>query len=85
MESYAELIEKHEKSSVEKSHRNYKQKSRNKSIIREIANQNKWANAAPEPDEIDEILSVLKEEGETAPMTWDELILEIEDLLDDVK
>lgn len=83
MENYAELIEKHEKTSVEKNHRTHNKKSR-KSIIRDIANQNKWANAAPEPDEIDEILTILKEEGEAAPMSWDELILEIEDLLDDL-
>jgi len=57
--------------------------TRKRSIIRDVANQNKWAHNPPNEEEIVEMRTLLKDGDESEPMTWDDLINEIEEILDD--
>ena len=57
--------------------------ARKRSIIRDVANQNKWTNNPPNEEEIQEMRSLLKGDDESEPMTWDDLINEIEEILED--
>jgi|TARA_Y100000588_G_scaffold155779_1_gene169805 hypothetical protein len=57
--------------------------SRKTSIIREVANQNKWVDKPPEESEMDELLAAFGGRDEEGPMTWDDLLSEIEEMLED--
>ena len=57
--------------------------ARKRSIIRDVANQNKWTNNPPNEEEIQEMRSLLKGDDGSEPMTWDDLINEIEEILED--
>ena len=57
--------------------------ARKTSIIREVANQNKWVDKPPEESEMDELLAAFGGRDEEGPMTWDDLLSEIEEMLED--
>ena len=56
---------------------------RKRSLIGEIANQNRWADVPPDESEITEMKEILRGGDSEDPMTWDDLISEIEGLLED--
>ena len=53
-----------------------------RSLIGEIANQNRWADVPPNESEITEMKEILRGGDSEDPMTWDDLIAEIEELLE---
>ena len=57
--------------------------SRKKSLIRDVANQNRWSERPPDEMEIDEMRELLRDGEPKTPMTWDDLIAEIEGMLED--
>lgn len=57
--------------------------SRKTSLIRDVANQNKWADKPPDESQMEEMREILRDGDPTPPMTWAELIAEIEEMLDD--
>ncbi len=86
MQEYSELIQEHQFNPKKgEDHRNSHRHriSRKKSLIREVANQNRWAVNPPKETEIDQMREILRDGEERHPMTWDDLIEEIEDLLED--
>lgn len=56
---------------------------RKRSLIGEVANQNRWADVPPNESEITEMKEILRGADSEDPMTWDDLIAEIEGLLED--
>ena len=86
MEKYATMVYEHQYDPNTKRDRTttpLRRLSRKSSIIREVANQNKWMDEPPDKLELDEMLSVLKEGADEQPMTWDDLIAEIEEMMED--
>ena len=57
--------------------------SRMTSLIREVENENRWLDKPPDEDQIEEMREILRDGDARPPLTWDELITEIEDMLDD--
>jgi hypothetical protein len=56
---------------------------RKRSIIRDVANQNKWLGEPPDASEREDLLALFGADTEHRPLTWEDLLEEIEDLLDD--
>ena len=56
---------------------------RKTSLIREVANENRWLDKPPDEDQIEEMREILRDGDARPPLTWVELITEIEDMLDD--
>jgi hypothetical protein len=54
-----------------------------KSIIRDVANQSPWAKNPPDAEKREEFLSLFKIEEPLEVPTWDELIAEVGELLDE--
>ncbi len=54
-----------------------------KSLIRDVANQSPWAKKPPEAEQRAEFLSLFKTEESLDVPTWDELIAEVGELLDE--
>ncbi len=86
MQDYSELIRNHqfdpEKEPDQRTAHRLRL-SRKTSLIRDVANHNKWADRPPDEIEIDEMRELLRE-GETAsPMTWEDLISEIDEIIDE--
>jgi hypothetical protein len=86
MERYSLLINEHEFDPDSNKARATVQRarvSRKTSVIRDVANQNKWTDNPPDEAEIDEMLAAFGGRKEEAPMTWEDLISEIEEMLED--
>ena len=87
MEMYAELIRQHQFDPVsdDKDQRTVHRLrlSRKKSLIRDVANQNKWSDRPPDELEINEMRELLRDGESTPPMTWADLISEIEGMLEE--
>ena len=87
MKHYSDLIRDHQHDPNSKdqqwaqSHQgtNY----RKRSLIGEIANQNRWTDAPPNEFEITEMKEILRGADSEDAMSWDDLIAEIEGLLED--
>ena len=85
MQYYSEIIREHQQDPdkpiqrLERSQR----LSRKTSLIRQVANQNRWADKPPDKDQMEEMREILRDGDARPPLTWDELITEIEDMLDD--
>ncbi len=87
MQEYAEMIREHqfdpERDDKDQRTVHRLRLSRKKSLIRDIANQNRWSERPPDEIEIDEMLELLRDGKSKPPMTWEDLIAEIEGLLED--
>ena len=87
MEMYSELIRQHQFDPVsdDKDQRTVHRLrlSRKKSLIRDVANQNKWSDRPPDELEINEMRELLRDGESKPPMTWDDLISEIEGMLEE--
>ena len=86
MQSYSEMIRDHQHD-PEKTGRERRTKSRRlsrkSSLIQDVANKNKWSDNPPDETEMEEMREILRDGDAKPPMTWDDLISEIEDMLDD--
>ena len=52
-------------------------------MIRDVANKNKWTENPPDETQMEEMREILRDGNAKPPMTWDDLIAEIEEMLDD--
>ena len=85
MQYYSDIIREHQQDSdnpTPKRERSLRL-SRKTSLIREVANQNRWLDKPPDEDQIEEMREILRDGDARPPLTWVELIAEIEDMLDD--
>lgn len=86
MQTYSEMVREHqhdpEKAGGERRLRRQRL-SRKTSLIRDVANKNKWAENPPDETQMEEMREILRDRDTKPPMTWDDLIAEIEDMLDD--
>ena len=57
--------------------------SKKRSLIREVSNKNEWLEDPPDETQIIEMRRILRGDEPKQPMTWDELISEIEEILDE--
>jgi len=85
MQNYSEIIREHQQDPDQPAERRKRSQrlSRKTSLIREVANQNMWADKPPDEDQIEEMREILRDGDASPPMTWDDLIAEIEGMLDD--
>ena len=85
MQNYSEIILEHQQDPDKPAERRKRSQrlSRKTSLIREVANQNMWADKPPDEDQIEEMREILRDGHASPPMTWDDLIAEIEGMLDD--
>ena len=85
MQYYSEIIREHQQDPDNPTQRGERSQrlSRKTSLIRQVANQNRWADKPPDKDQMEEMREILRDGDERPPLTWDELITEIEDMLDD--
>ena len=85
MQYYSEIIREHQQDPHKPPQRHGRSQRLSKkiSLIREVANQNRWADKPPDENEIYEMREVLRDGGARPPLTWDDLLAEIEDMLDD--
>ena len=56
---------------------------KDKSLIREVANQNQWTKRAPDADERKEMLEIFGQEKSPDVPSWDDLLEEVGELLDE--
>ena len=54
-----------------------------KSLIRDVANQNPWSNRAPNAEEREEMLAMFGSADRPEAPTWDDLMDEVGELLDE--
>ena len=85
MQYYSEIIREHQHDPDKPIQRRERSQrlSRKTSLIRQVANQNRWADKPPDKDQMEEMREILRDGDARPPLTWDELITEIEDMLDD--
>ncbi|MBM47170.1 MAG: hypothetical protein CMA54_00435 [Euryarchaeota archaeon] len=89
MVRYLALVNEHQGVAKAKTHKEVvarfeaERKKRKRSIIRDVANQNKWLDQPPDASEREDLLSAFGADPEHRPKTWEELLEEIEGLLDD--
>ena len=85
MQYYSEIIREHQQdpNKPPQRHGRSQRLSRKTSLIREVANQNRWADKPPDENQIDEMREILRDGDARPPLTWDDLLAEIEDMLDD--
>ena len=85
MQYYSEIIREHQQDPDKPTPRRERSQrlSRKTSLIREVANKNRWLHKRPDEDQIEEMREILRDGDARPPLTWDELITEIEDMLDD--
>jgi len=86
MQTYSEMVREHqhdpENARGERRSRSQRL-SRKTSLIRDVANKNKWVENPPDETQMEEMREILRDGDAKPPMTWDDLIAEIEDMLDD--
>lgn len=86
---YATLIDKHQgtapASTAEEMFEIYeKQKSKSeRSLIRDVANQNPWQNVKLDVEEREEMLSKLSSDAPVNVDSWDELLAQVEEFLEE--
>ena len=86
---YATLIDKHQgtapASTAEEMFEVYeKQKSKSeKSLIRDVANQNPWQDVELDAETREEMLSKLSDNTPANIASWDELLAQVEDILEE--
>ncbi len=87
MQHYSDLIQDHQHDPSSKDQPRVEPyrgtNHRKRSLIGEIANQNRWADVPPDESEITEMKEILRGGDSEGRMTWDDLISEIEGLLED--
>ena len=85
MQYYSEIIREHQQDPDKPTPRLERSQrlSRKTSLIREVANKNRWLHKPPDEEQIEEMREILRDGDVRPPLTWDELITEIEDMLDD--
>ncbi len=89
MKDYSELINIHQGSPTNKTQDQIlakfeKDRNKNKkSLISQVANQNKWSEKPPGPDELIELKKVYGIENEHKPTTWNDFIDELNELLEE--
>ena len=85
MQYYSEIIREHQQDPDKPIQRRERSQrlSRKTSLIRQVANQNRWVDKPPDKDQMEEMREILRDGDARPPLTWDELITEIEDMLDD--
>ena len=85
MQYYSEIIREHQQDPSNPPQRQGRGQrlSRKTSLIRDVANQNRWAHKPPDENQIGEMREILRDGDARPPLTWDDLIAEIEDMLDD--
>ncbi len=87
MQTYSDMIQDHqynpEKDDRDQRTAHRSRISRKRSLISEVANQNRWRKAPPDDAQIEEMRQILRDGDANRPMTWDDLISEIEDMLED--
>ena len=85
MQYYSEIIREHQQEPDKPTQRRERSQrlSRKTSLIREVANENRWADKPPNKDQIVEMREILRDSDARPPLTWEEMITEIDDMLDD--
>ena len=85
MQTYSEMIREHQHDPEKGGERRLRSKrlSRKTSLIREVGNKNKWTDNPPDDSQMEEMRDILRDGDSKPPMTWDDLISEIEEMLDD--
>jgi len=86
MQRYSDLIREHQHDPEKpREERRLKSQrlSRQTSLIRDVANKNKWSDNPPDESQIEQMREILRDGDPIPPRTWDELIAEIEEMLDD--
>jgi hypothetical protein len=89
MARYAALVNEHQGVAKAKTHEEVvarfeeERKKRKRSIIRDVANQNRWLVEPPDASEREDLLALFGTDPEHRPLTWEDLLEEIEGLLDD--
>lgn len=85
MQTYSEMINEHQYDPEKGEERRLRSQrlSRKTSLIREVGNKNKWTENPPDEEQMEEMREILRDGDSKPPMTWDDLISEIEELLDD--
>ena len=85
MQYYSEIIREHQQDPDKPTQRRERSQrlSRKTSLIREVANENRWLDKPPDEGQIEEMREILRDGDARTPLTWDDLIAEIEDMLDD--
>lgn len=85
MQIYSDLIREHQYDPKKEGEmtRNTHRLSRKNSLIRDVANKNMWAEKPPNESQMEEMREILRAGDPKPVMTWDELISEIEEMLDD--
>ncbi len=84
MQTYSDMIREHQHDPKKggESRLRSKRLSRKTSLIREVGNKNKWAENPPDESQMEEMREILRDGDSKPPMTWDDLISEIEEILD---
>ena len=86
---YSSLIDKHNGISpaktAEEIGKRFKELRRKKdtSIIRDVANQNKWSENPPDFFEREELLQLITDSNSINNLNWDKLLSEVGELLED--
>ena len=85
MQTYSEMISEHQNDPEKGGERRLRSQrlSRKTSLIRDVANKNKWVGNPPDESQMEEMREILRDGDSKPPMTWDDLISEIEEMLDD--
>ena len=85
MQYYSEIIREHQQEPYKPTQRRKRSQrlSRKTSLIREVANENRWADKPPNKNQIEEMREILRDGDARPPLTWEEMITEIDDMLDD--
>ncbi len=85
MQSYSEMISEHQHDPEKPGERSKRSMrlSRKRSLIRDVANKNRWSETPPDASEMEEMRKILRGGDAKPPMTWDDLIADIEDMLED--
>ena len=85
MQTYSEMIHEHQHDPEKGGERRLRSQrlSRKTSLIREVGNKNKWVENPPDESQMEEMREILRDGDSKPPMTWDDLISEIEEMLDD--
>jgi len=86
MQDYSELIRNHQfdpKKEPDQRTVHRLRLSRKNSLIRDVANQNRWSDRSPDEMEIVEMRKLLRDGQSVPPMTWEDLIAQIDEIIDE--
>ena len=85
MQTYSEMIQEHQYDPEKggEMHLRSQRISRKTSLIREVGNKNRWTEKPPDESQMEEMREILRDGDSKPPMTWDDLISEIEEMLED--